>query len=147
MKRINLYQVDPQTLEKMMGFEKYLEQATIPKTLIELIKLRVSQLNGCGYCIDMHTKLGRQYGESEQRMHVLNAWKHSTMFTEREKAAFRLAEAVTLLPEQEVADDVYQAAAEQFSEKELAEIIMTIITINSWNRLAIVQELKAPYTV
>jgi AhpD family alkylhydroperoxidase len=105
--------------------------------LHELIKVRASYINGCAYCIDMHTKDARDLGESEGRLYALAAWRESTFFSDRERAALALTDAVTLLPEAGLPDDVYQEALEQFGEEELAQLTMAIVVINAWNRIAV----------
>jgi AhpD family alkylhydroperoxidase len=105
--------------------------------LHELIKLRASYINGCAYCIDMHTKDARELGETEGRLYALAAWRESTFFSDRERAALAVTDAVTLLPEAGLPDDVYEEALEQFGEDELAQLIMAIVVINAWNRVAV----------
>jgi AhpD family alkylhydroperoxidase len=105
--------------------------------LLELIKLRASQINGCAYCLDMHTKDARAMGETEQRLFTLSAWRETPFFTERERAALALTEAVTLVSIDHVPDDVYAQAHAQFNDDELMNLVMAIATINTWNRLAI----------
>jgi AhpD family alkylhydroperoxidase len=105
--------------------------------LLELIKMRASQINGCAYCLDMHSKDARAAGETEQRLYLLSAWRESPFYTSRERAALAWTEAVTLVSHTHVPDDVYQLAREQFSEVELVNLTMAIIAINGWNRLEI----------
>jgi AhpD family alkylhydroperoxidase len=112
--------------------------AGLEPTLVALMKIRASQINGCAFCIDMHTKDARAEGESDERMHLLNAWRESpAFFSERERAALALTEAITLITEGHVPDDVYAQAAGHFDEKELAHLVSVATTINAWNRLAI----------
>ncbi len=108
-----------------------------PRELVDLICVRVSQINGCAYCIDMHTKDLRAHGETEQRLYLLNAWRESPFYTERERAALAWAEAVTRLTEGQVPDDIYEQAREQFSKAELANLTLATVAINSWNRFNI----------
>ena len=107
------------------------------RSLLELVKTRASQINGCAYCIDMHTKDARALGESEQRLYLLNAWREAPFYTERERAALAWTEAITLISESHASDEDYEAARAQFSEQELVNLTMAIISINGWNRLAI----------
>jgi AhpD family alkylhydroperoxidase len=123
--------------EAMLGLENYLHQCGIEERLLHLIKLRVSQVNGCAYCIDMHWRDLRALGESEQRLYGLNAWEESPYYTERERAALKWAEAVTNIGETHAPDEIYEGARKHFNEKELADLTFAIATINSWNRLAI----------
>jgi AhpD family alkylhydroperoxidase len=124
-------------VEAMLGLEKYLHQSGLEEKLLDLIKLRVSQINGCAYCIDMHWKDLRGLGETEQRLYGLDAWKESPYYTDRERAALAWAEAVTNIKETHVPDDVYQETRKHFNEKELADLTLAISAINAWNRLAI----------
>ena len=107
------------------------------KALLELMRIRASQINGCAYCIDMHTKDARARGETEQRIYGLSAWRETPYYTERERAALALTEAITLVSESRVGDDVYEQAAKQFTEEELAQLISLVVTINAWNRIAV----------
>ena len=120
-----------------MALEKYVAQSGLERPLIELVKLRASQINGCAYCIDMHTKDARAAGESEQRLYALTAWRETPFYSERERAALAWTEAVTLIADGHVPDEVYEQARTQFSEKELVDLTMAVIAINGWNRLAI----------
>jgi AhpD family alkylhydroperoxidase len=124
-------------VEAMLGLEKYLHQSGLEEKLVDLIKLRVSQINGCAYCIDMHWKDLRGLGETEQRLYGLDAWKESPYYTDRERAALAWAEAVTNIKETHAPDDVYQETRKHFNEKELADLTLAISAINAWNRLAI----------
>ena len=121
---------------------KELDKAEIDPKLRELIRIRASQLNGCVYCIDMHSTDARKGGESEQRIYALPAWREAPYYTARERAAFALTDAVTLLSETHVPRDVYDEAAAQFTEPELAQLISLILTINAWNRIAVTTRLE-----
>jgi len=121
----------------MMALEKYVHHSALEPSLLELVKLRASQINGCAYCIDMHTKDARAAGESEQRLYALTAWQETPFYSVRERAALAWTEAVTLIAGEHVPDDVYEQAREQFGEKELVDLTMAVIAINGWNRLAI----------
>jgi len=123
--------------DAMLGLEKYLHQSGLEESLIHLIKLRVSQINGCAYCIDMHWKDLRALGESEQRLYGLDAWEESPYYTNRERAALLWAEAVTNIRETHAPDEVYEKVQAVFNPKELADLTLAVATINAWNRLAI----------
>jgi AhpD family alkylhydroperoxidase len=123
--------------EAMLGLEKYLHQSGLDEKLLDLIKLRVSQINGCAYCIDMHWKDLRAFGETEQRLYGLDAWEESPYYTDQERAALAWAEAVTNIRETHAPDHLYENARKHFNEKELADLTLAIAAINSWNRLAI----------
>lgn len=123
--------------DAMLGLEKHLHQSGLEESLIHLIKLRVSQINGCAYCIDMHWKDLRALGEKEQRLYGLDAWEESPYYTDRERAAFAWAEALTNIRETHAPDEVYKRVRSLFTEKEVADLCLAIATINAWNRLAI----------
>ena len=120
-----------------MGLHMFVRNCGLDHALLELVKLRASQLNGCAHCIDMHTKELRADGESEQRLYLLNAWRESPFYSERERAALAWTEAVTLVAESQVPDDVYDEARKQFSEEELVNLTMALVAINAANRLNI----------
>jgi len=120
-----------------MEIEKYVRKSGLEHTLLELIKMRSSQINGCAYCLDMHSKDARKAGESEQRLYGLNAWREAPYYSDRERAALAWTEALTLVSQSHVSDDVYQEARKYFSEKELVDLSFAIVAINSWNRMAI----------
>ena len=123
--------------QAMAGLEKYVRNCGLEHSLLELVKTRASQVNGCAYCIDMHTKDARAGGETEQRLYALSAWRETPFYTERERAALEWAEALTLISENDIPDDLYDSVRQHFSESELVNLTMAIITINGWNRLAI----------
>ncbi|MEI5908256.1 carboxymuconolactone decarboxylase family protein [Bacillus spongiae] len=135
--RILMNEVDPNAYKAMYSLEGYLANASMDKKMLELIKIRASQINGCAFCIDMHTKDARKLGETEQRIYALNAWRETNFFSEKERAVLALTEAVTLVSSEHVSDEVYDEVNRSFSEKEIAELIMAIVTINAWNRIAI----------
>lgn len=135
--RMDYHKAAPGVVEAMARLETYVRQCGLERPLIELVKVRASQINGCAYCLDMHTKDARARGESEQRLYTLNAWEETPFFTERERAALAWTEAVTRVADSRVPDDVYERARRQFSEKELADLTLAIVAINGWNRLAI----------
>ena len=127
----------PGAFEALLGMHKYLGRSGLDERLLDLVYLRVSQMNGCAMCIDMHWKDLRNLGEDEQRLYMLNAWREFVGYSERERAALEWAEAVTRLEHGEVPDNVYRQAREQFSETELANLTLAVAAINSWNRLNI----------
>lgn len=135
--RINLMEAGQGALKAMLGLAAYLSKTGLEKKLLELIDFRVSQINGCAYCLDMHSKDLRAGGETEQRLYMLDAWRESPFYTERERAALAWAEAVTLVREGHVPDDVYEQARAQFGEDELANLTLAVVAINGWNRLNI----------
>ncbi|WP_314586443.1 carboxymuconolactone decarboxylase family protein [Paenibacillus terrigena] len=135
--RMQMNVVNPQGYQAMLGLEQYLHASTIDKKLLELIKIRASQINGCAFCLEMHTTDARKIGETEQRIYLLSAWREAPYYTPQERSVLALTEAITVITDNHVPDDVYQEAAKHYSQKELADIIMAIITINAWNRIAI----------
>ena len=135
--RFNGFKTAPGAYKAMLGLEQYLHQSGLEESLLHLIKLRASQLNGCAYCIDMHWKDLRAIGEDEQRLYSLDAWRECPFYTDRERAAFAWTEAVTLITNSHVPDSVYEEVRPHFSEKEIADLTFAIATINAWNRLSI----------
>jgi len=135
--RLNYLEVGPGAVKAMFGLGGYLAQCGLEPTLLNLLYFRVSQINGCAYCLDMHSKDLRAGGETEQRLYLLDAWRESPFYSERERAALAWAEAVTLLNEKQVPDEVYEQARAQFSEAELVNLTLAVVTINGWNRLNI----------
>ena len=133
--RLDYKRVAPEAYKAMLALERYVHQAGPDATLLELVKTRASQVNHCAWCLDMHTKDARARGETEQRLHLLAAWRHAPCYSERERAALAWTEAVTLLAQDEVSDDLYAEVRRQLSEKELVDLTMAIIAINGWNRL------------
>jgi AhpD family alkylhydroperoxidase len=121
----------------MLGIEKYARESGIETALLELVRLRASLLNGCAYCIDMHTKDARAAGETEQRLYALGAWRETPFYTARERAALEWTEAVTEIGASHAPDDLYERVRAQFPEAELVSLTMAIVAINGWNRLAI----------
>ncbi len=144
--RINHFAVAPELLQPMLDMEERLRASRLEHSLIELVKLRVSQINGCAYCIHMHTHDARANGESEDRLHLLNAWHESSLYSERERAALAWAEALTRIETSRAPDDIYQAMAGQFSEQDQVALTLVITTINAWNRLAIGFAIPHPET-
>lgn len=134
---INYSKIAPGAYHAMLELENYVKQSGLEAPLLELVKIRASQINGCAYCLDMHTKDARAEGESEQRLYCLSAWRETPFYIDRERAALAWAEAVTKISEGPVPDEVFEQAKAQFSKKELVDLTMAVITINDWNRLAI----------
>ena len=135
--RLEYYKVAPGAFDAMLQIQKYVDNSGLERSLMELVKMRASQINGCAYCIDMHSKDARTLGETEQRLYGLNAWHESPFYTDRERAALAWTEAITRISETQAPDEVYEEARKQFNEKELVDLTMVIIAINGWNRLAI----------
>ena len=135
--RIDYTKVAPGALRAMYGLEKYLAESSIEASLRDLVKLRASQINGCAYCVDMHWKDARAAGETEQRLYGLVAWREAPYYTERERAALEWTEALTLIADNHVPDKLYEQTRKQFSEQELADLTLAVVTINAWNRVAI----------
>jgi AhpD family alkylhydroperoxidase len=141
--RVDYYNIAPEALKIMMEMEKYTKTTGIDRKLRELIKIRASQINGCAYCINMHTSDARKMGETEQRLYCISAWKECTFYTDAEKAALELTEYVTLIPNKGVPDVLYNRINKHFSEKEYVDLIILINQINSWNRISIAMGNKA----
>lgn len=136
--RIGTYRkLAPGPMQAMAQFERYVHECGLEPKLIELIKVRASQINGCAYCLDMHTKDARAIGESEQRLYALNAWRETPFFSEQERAALAWTEAVTLVADGQVPDEVYEQVCQHFTEQEVVDLTVAIVAINSWNRFAI----------
>ena len=133
--RLDFRKASPQGAKAMTGLHMFVRNCGLDHSLLELVKLRASQINGCAHCIDMHTKELRADGESEQRLYLLNAWRESPFYSERERAALAWAEAVTLVADSQVPDKVYEEARRQFSEEELVNLTMALVAINGANRL------------
>jgi AhpD family alkylhydroperoxidase len=135
--RIEFSKVNADAAKPMYGLEAYLKNCGLEASLIDLIKTRASQINGCAFCIDMHTREARTRGESEQRLYLLNAWREAPFYTERERAALEWTEAVTLITEGHVPDVIYERVRRHFTEQELVNLTLAVVTINAWNRLLI----------
>jgi AhpD family alkylhydroperoxidase len=138
--RIKIDKVEPAGYKAVLGLEKFIESTPLTKTHKNLIKIRASQINGCAFCIDMHTKEARKAGETEQRIYALNAWRDTQFFSEEERAILALTEEVTLISNH-VKDETYEQAAKLLGETYLAQVILAIITINVWNRIGITTNL------
>ncbi len=135
--RINVTTAAPEAYRAMAGLEQYIHASGLEESLVHLLKMRASQINGCAYCIDMHSKDARSLGETEQRLYGLDAWREAPYYSDRERAALEWTEAVTRIADTHAPDSAYSAAQAQFSEKELADLTYAIVAINAWNRLAI----------
>jgi AhpD family alkylhydroperoxidase len=135
--RLNAYQVAPDAVKALTALEAYVQGSGLEQSLIELVKTRASQINGCAFCINMHTQDARKRGETEERLYLLNAWRESPVYTDRERAALAWTETVTLVSETHVPDEAYEAVRAKFSEVETVNLTMLVATINAWNRLAI----------
>ncbi len=133
--RIDLMHINPGIIHAMLGLEKQVRQAGFDHGLLDLVRMRASQINGCAYCLDMHSKDARAGGETEQRLYGLNAWRETPFFTPRERAALEWTEALTLVADTHVPDEVFERVREQFSEEELAQLSLAVVAINGWNRL------------
>ena len=137
MQRLNTSAVAPAGLAALLAVERYVESSGLDPKLIILVKIRVSQINGCAYCLHMHTEHARKLGESDMRLHLLDAWRESHLYSIRERAALAWAESLTEIAATHAPDDVYEEARSQFSEKELTDLSIGIGMINAWNRLCI----------
>ena len=137
MNRVDIHKSQPMAYQAMFGLEKYLETIDLPVRLIELVRTRASQINGCAYCIQMHSKAAQKQGETVERLLALAAWKESPLFSNEERTAFALTEEITRLSVNGVSDDVYDALNRHFSDDQKAQMIMLITIINAWNRIAV----------
>ena len=135
--RINIKKLEPKAYEAMFGLEKYLSTSKLSKTLLELIKIRASQINGCAYCIDMHTKEAMKYGENARRIFAVSAWWESPLFDEKEQIVLKMTEEVTLVADKGLTTKTYNLAKTIFDDNEIAQIILQIAIINTWNRIAV----------
>ncbi|HET9064555.1 MAG TPA: carboxymuconolactone decarboxylase family protein [Gemmatimonadales bacterium] len=135
--RIDYRKASPGAFQAMLALEAHVRQSGLEPLLLELVKTRVSQINGCAYCLDMHSKDARAAGESEQRLHLLAAWREAPCYTPRERAALAWAEAVTRLEHDNVSDVLYEDVRRQFDERALVDLTLAVIAINGWNRLAV----------
>ena len=135
--RMNFYEKGFKAMKPLFSMGAYLAKSSVEQSLLDLVAFRASQINGCAYCLDMHSKDLRAHGETEQRLYMLDAWRESPLYTDRERAALAWTEAVTKLEKKNVPDDVYEEALRQFSEEELVDLTMAVIAINSYNRINI----------
>jgi len=146
--RLKYYRASPGAYQALKALQDYVDQSGLKRSLLELVKLRASQLNGCAFCFDMHWKDARALGESEERLYMLTSWRESQLYSERERAALAWAEALTLVAETGAPDDVYEEARAHFNEKEISDLTLAIAAINAWNRMAIGFRLvPGPYEV
>ena len=144
-RKLDYSKVLPKGMKAMNDLDSYSQNCGLEPSLLDLIKLRTSQINDCAYCIDMHSKDARTGGETEQRLYSLSIWRETPYYTDRERAALAFTEAVTLIAERRVPDDVYEQAQQQFSEEELVKLMLGIVTINAWNRFTIFGDLPGSY--
>src|SRR5580765_1681245 len=135
--RIDLMHVNPGVVQAMLGLERQVRQAGFDHTLLDLVRMRASQINGCAYCVDMHTKDARARGETEQRLYGLAAWRETPFYTERERAALDWTEAITMISHDHAPDEVFEYVKEHFNDKELVDLTLALVAINGWNRLSI----------
>lgn len=135
--RIDISKTEPEAYKALYGIEAYLKTTKLTNTHKELIKIRASQINGCAFCINMHTKDARKLGETEQRIYLLNAWRETTLFTEEERVILAITEEVTLISKGGLSDETYKQAKNLFDENYISQIIMAIVAINAWNRVAV----------
>lgn len=135
--RINAFAANPDAIKPLIAMEEHLATSDLGHTLIELVKTRASQINGCAFCLHMHTSDARAAGESEARLHLLAAWWESSLYTERERAALAWTEALTRVAETKAPDEAYEPLKDHFSDKEIVDLTVLIMTINAWNRLAV----------
>jgi AhpD family alkylhydroperoxidase len=143
MNRLKINTAEPAAYRAMIALEKYIESTDLTTRHKDLIKIRASQINGCAFCVDMHTTDARKAGETERRIYNINVWHEAPFFDEQERAILALTEEVTLITGR-VSDETYKKAAELFDEKYLAQVIMAIITINAWNRIGVTTQLQPP---
>ena len=135
--RLNVNLLAPNGYKALLGLQAYVNGSGIERPLLELVKVRASQINGCAFCIAMHVTDATRAGETHERLHLLNAWRETGLYTDRERAALAWTEALTLVAEDDVPDEIYEAARQQFSEKELVDLAYAIVAINAWNRINI----------
>ncbi len=135
--RISAYDAAPDAMAAMFGVEAYLKGCGLEASLIELVKMRASQINGCAFCLDMHSRDTRKAGETEQRLHLLNAWRESSLYSPRERAALAWTESLTAISGNHAPDPVFEAVRQCFTDEELTNLTLLICQINSWNRIAI----------
>jgi AhpD family alkylhydroperoxidase len=135
--RIDAMRVKPDAYKAMLGLQAYVNGAELEHSLKELVKIRASQINECAFCLHMHLRDARKAGETQERLDLIGAWREAPVYSSRERAALAWTEAVTLLADTHVPDDVYEAARAEFSEQELVDLTMAVVAINSWNRLMV----------
>lgn len=135
--RLDFYKAGPDAIKAMVALEQRVAKSTLEKPLVELVRLRASQINGCAFCLDMHSADARKAGENERRLATLSAWREAPFFSERERAALEWTEAVTLVSQEHVPDNVWSAVHGHFSPEEITDLTLLIVAINGWNRFAI----------
>ena len=135
--RLEYFPKAPELMQAVLALNKAVEESGLERSLLHLLKLRASQINRCSYCVDMHAREAREEGESEQRLYLVAAWKESPLFTHRERAAFAWVEAVTLISQGGVSDEMYAATLKHFSEEEVVKLTVAVAVINTWNRLSV----------
>ena len=143
--KLNYSRILPEGLRVMNALDRYSQNCGLEPSLLDLIKLRASQINGCAYCVDMHSKDARTGAETEQRLYNLSVWRETPFYTDRERAALAFTEAVTLIANGRVSDEVYEQACQQFSDEELVKLMIAIVTINAWNRFTIFGDIPGSY--
>ncbi|MBD1431475.1 carboxymuconolactone decarboxylase family protein [Sphingobacterium sp. DN00404] len=136
--RIDIQQLEPDAFKAMFALENYLQHSGLSKTYLYLIKIRASQINGCAFCINMHTADALEQGETAQRIFLLNAWKEAELFTKEEKTILAITEEVTLISQNGLSDETYKQAEQLFDGNQIAQIIMAVVTINAWNRIVMI---------
>jgi AhpD family alkylhydroperoxidase len=144
-RKLDYGKVLPKGMKAMYELDSYSQNCGLEPALLDLIKLRASQINGCAYCMDMHSKDARTGGESEQRLYSLSSWRETPYYTDRERAALAFTEAVTLIADKRVPDEIYHQAQQQFNEEELVKLMLAIVTINAWNRFTIFGDVPGSY--
>jgi AhpD family alkylhydroperoxidase len=135
--RLNLVKTSPNAYQAMVALGQVADSCGLERSLLELVKMRASEINGCAYCLDMHSKDARAMGETEQRLYLLNAWRESPQYSDRERAALEWTEAVTLISASHVSDEIYERVKPHFTPEELVNLTLAIVSINGWNRLCI----------
>ena len=135
--RINFLRVSPRAMQAMMGLQNYVNESGLEHSLLELVKMRASQINGCAYCLDMHSKDARAAGETEQRLYMLSAWHEAPLYSARERAALEWTEALTFVRDEHVPDEVFASVREHFSEEEIVSLSLAVVAITGWNQLSI----------
>ncbi|MEU7740978.1 carboxymuconolactone decarboxylase family protein [Nonomuraea sp. NPDC049158] len=135
--RMNLGELAGEAYKAMAGLDRYVKHSTLPAPLLELVRLRASQINGCVYCVDMHSGDAKQAGESDVRLHAVAVWQEAPFFTDQERAALAFTEAATRLSTDDITDEIWQRAAEHFDDQELAALVVAVATINAWNRMGV----------
>jgi AhpD family alkylhydroperoxidase len=144
-RKLEYSKVLPEGMRHMNALDHYSQNCGLESSLLDLIKLRASQINGCAYCVDMHSKDARSGGDTEQRLYNLSVWRESPYYTDRERAALAFTEAVTLIPNRRTPDEVYEQVQQHFSDEELVKLMIAVVTINAWNRFTIFGDVPGSY--